>query len=131
MMRVLFVEDEPNDYLMYISAVEAEAIRRGGELHQARTLEEALRCVTASTYDAIVLDLNIPLGAGLGDRYQELRLNGKYLLEHLHDSPAPPPRLVCLTNYLMRTCDDLKAYAGLVILPKSTRRDALIAAVFR
>ena len=61
-MRVLFVEDEPNDYLMYINAVSAEATQRGGEMDHVRTLDDALRRLRSDPYDVVILDLIIPLG---------------------------------------------------------------------
>jgi CheY-like chemotaxis protein len=130
MMRVLFVEDEPDDYAMYIDAVRAEAIRRGGQLEQVRTLEEALRCVKACAYDAIVLDLDIPLSAENQAVHQNSRFNGKHLLDYLRTLERSPVRVVCLTVYILSSRSELGAYPGLIILGKSTRRDVLVKAVF-
>lgn len=129
-MRVLFVEDEPRDYTMQIDALKAEATRRGGQLDQAQTLEEALRAVAACAYDAIVLDLDIPLGTEHQDVYQNRKLNGMHLLDYLCTLERSPVRVVCFTNYLFSSRSELGAHPGLLILAKSTMRDELVKAVF-
>jgi len=129
-MRILYVEDEPNDYIIYIRAVTAEANRRGGTLDHAPTLEDALRQVQAGDYDVIVLDLNIPLGEDCRPGYVDSDLNGLYLLGYLKDQGNDRTRVVCLTNYMLRARTELEQFPRIKILPKSCTRDAVVKAVF-
>jgi len=130
MMRVLFVEDEPNDYLMYINAVSAEAVRRGGEMDYVRTLDDAMRRLETNPYDVILLDLNIPLGEDYQGTYKDCEMNGKYVIDYLRDHGVTDTRVVCLTNYALRARGELGAFPNLMILPKACTRDVVIRAVF-
>lgn len=128
-MRVLFVEDEERDYRLYIEAVGVAAKTRGCAVDLVQSLEDALRCVQAESYDVIVLDLNIPLGANCPVGYVDCEFNGKYLVGHLRDQGATP-RIVCLTNYALEAGGAIGVWADLVVLPKSCTRAALTHAVF-
>ncbi len=128
-MRVLFVEDEPNDYMMYIKAVDAEVTRRHGRMEHVPTLEDALRQVQAVDYDVIILDLNIPLGEDCRAGYKDCELNGKYLLGYLKEHGRGETRVVCLTNYTLRARTELSQFSNIEILAKACTRDALVKAV--
>lgn len=129
-MRVLFVEDEPNDYLMYINAVSAEAAQRGGEMDHVRTLEDALRRLRSDPYDVVILDLNIPLGEDCPEGYKDCEMNGKYVVDYLHTHDASHVRVVCLTNYALRARGELRPFPSMTILAKSCKRDVVVKAVF-
>lgn len=129
-MRVLFVEDEPNDYLMYIEAICAEAAQRDGEMDHVRTLEDALCRLQSDPYDVVILDLNIPLGEDCPEGYKDCEMNGKYVVDYLHSQGASHVRVVCLTNYALRARSELRPFPGMTILAKSCKRDVVVKAVF-
>lgn len=126
-MRVLFVEDEPNDYQFYIDALRSELALRHGELHLAHTLEQTLCQLERVSYDAVVLDLNIPLGLDCRDGYDDCLLNGKYVVAYLRDRPLSDTRVVCFTNHLRQARADLGMdLTGITVLPKSSSRHAML-----
>jgi CheY-like chemotaxis protein len=129
-MRVLFVEDEPRDYRLYIEAVAKVVTERNGTLDHVRFLDETLRHLGEGAYDVIVLDLNIPLGKNCPDDYEDSELNGKYVVNYLRDHGMTDTRIVCLTNYGLKARSELGEYPNITILPKSCTRAVLTQAVF-
>jgi two-component system, OmpR family, response regulator len=84
-LRVLLVEDSS-----LLAARLAELIQRLPDVDLVDTVDsesEALRSVTASTPDVLILDLHLRVGSGFG------------VLRALRDGAAPRPKVVILTNF--------------------------------
>jgi two-component system, OmpR family, response regulator len=84
-LRVLLVEDSS-----LLAARLAELIQRLPDVDLVDTVDsesEALRSVTASTPDVLILDLHLRVGSGFG------------VLRALRNGAAPRPKVVILTNF--------------------------------
>jgi DNA-binding NtrC family response regulator len=62
-MRILLVEDDPNDAEL-VQACLDEAARSGAEIVHAASLAEGLRALEAESFDVTVLDLDLPDSCG-------------------------------------------------------------------
>jgi DNA-binding NtrC family response regulator len=63
MLRILLVEDDPNDAEL-VQACLADAARSGAEIVHAASLAEGLRALQTQTIDVTVLDLDLPDSCG-------------------------------------------------------------------
>lgn len=63
MLRILLVEDDPNDAEL-VHACLAEAARSGAEIVHAASLAEGLRVLETQTVDLAVIDLDLPDSSG-------------------------------------------------------------------
>jgi len=63
-LKVLLVEDNPGDVILLVEALEKSG-NGGFELSHAGDLELAMKRIHAEKFDAVLLDLSIPLFLGL------------------------------------------------------------------
>ena len=70
--RILVVEDEPNIATPLIDALQAENL----DPSEAATISEARKAYKKNTFDAIILDVQLPDGSGF-DFCEEIRLNDR------------------------------------------------------
>jgi len=82
--NILIVDDEPNIRLVLRSALEGDGFR----VAEAANGQDALDQITNGAFDAMILDLNMPV------------LDGMAVLEHLQTSPpAKSLRVIVLTAF--------------------------------
>ena len=113
--RILVVEDEPNIAAPLIDALQAENL----DPSEAATISEARKAYKKNTFDAIILDVQLPDGSGF-DFCEEIRLN---------DRVTPIIFATCLTEDLQEVrgvsmgADDYvkKPYNPLVLALKIKR----------
>lgn len=99
-MRVLFVDDDPENVEFCVRALQSAAV---AEVVCVHSVEEAVAALHAGTVDILVMDLFIPLGdtprAVLGPRARKYQENlgdmgGLVLLDELERVRTPPTTLL-------------------------------------
>jgi CheY-like chemotaxis protein len=98
-LRVLIVEDLPRVRALLCELIEeTQALQVAG---YAETEDEALRCFDDVKPDAVVIDLNLRAGTGLGV-IQGIRKK----------APGVPPLLIVLTNHALPVLESACLEAG-------------------
>lgn len=95
-MRVLWIEDELDDVSEYVQLIQ----KRNCEVVYARDVAEAMIRIDNETFDAIILDLKIPLGFGdFVNDLEDIPMNGQHLIPLIRSGKNQAAKILCLTNF--------------------------------
>ena len=133
-MRILFVDDDP-EHVDVVQRTVAEALN--ADVQVVTTVEAAVSALHSQTFDLVVTDIFIPLGAKPRDamgprsrRYEDTvqHLGGLVLLDEL-DRVTPTPKVLAHTACTDAALIEILGSCVIARVPKPAPVDVLLRAV--